>query len=189
MGMLGSQPVPGQHHAAARLGAQVRGPSPDRAGRADAVAAAVEVNHRRLRTRRPDGHHLGRYPADALLGDRGAARQQERPGELVQPRALNPPGQGRVEAAPAELPRARAHDRGRHPQRRASAPGAHAAVPRPSAGTAARSGMTRYAARSKRRTRCRYTNVWSGQLFVFRPEAVVYQLWQPVSHTDARLAF
>ena len=42
---------------------------------------------------------------------------------------------------------------------------------------------------SKRRTRCRYMNVWSGQLFVFRPEAVVYQLWQPVSHTDARLAF
>src|SRR6266487_166490 len=149
------------------------GPSPECAGGADAVTAAVEVDHRRWRTRRSTlrrgRHHLGWYPADALLGDGGAARQQERPGELVQPRALNPPGQGRVEAAPAELARARAHDRGRHPQRRASAPGAHAAV----TAVAACSGMTRYATRSKRRTRCRYTNVWSGQLFVFRPETVM----------------
>ena len=48
--------------------------------------------------------------------------------------------------------------------------------------------MTRYAVRSKRRTRYRYMKVWSGQLLVLRPEAVVYQLWQPVSHTDVRLA-
>ena len=83
MGMLRSQPVPGQHHAAARLGAQVRGPSPESAGRADAVAAAVKVDHRRLRPPRPDGHHIGGYPANPLLGDDGAARQQERPGELL----------------------------------------------------------------------------------------------------------
>ena len=26
--------------------------------------------------------------------------------------------------------------------------------------------------------------MWSGQLLVLRPEAVVYQLWHPVSHTE-----
>ena len=95
MGMLGGQPVVGSRHPAARLGAQMCGPSPERAGGADAVTAAVEVDHRRRRTRRGTlrrgRHRLGWYPADAPLGDRGAARQQERPGELVQPRALNPP--------------------------------------------------------------------------------------------------
>ena len=159
MGMLGGQAIFGQHHPAARLRAQVCGPPPNRARRADAVAAAVEVEHRRLRNRLrarcPDRHHLGGYPAQRLPGDRGPARQPEGPGELVQPRPLHPPGQGRVETAPAELARARAHHRGRHPQRRASATDRHAAL----AVVAACAGMTRYAARSKRRTRYRYRNV------------------------------
>ena len=47
--------------------------------------------------------------------------------------------------------------------------------------------MARYLPRSNRRTRCRYRNVWSGQLLVLRPEAVVYQLWHPLSHTEVRL--
>ena len=47
--------------------------------------------------------------------------------------------------------------------------------------------MARYLPRSKLRTRCRYMNVWSGQLLVLRPEAVVYQLWHPLSHTEVWL--
>src|SRR5262249_61692747 len=105
-------------------------------------------------------------------------------GGLLWRGALHRAGQGRVEAAPAELARAEAHHRGRYPQRRAGAAGGHAAA----AVAVGCDGMTRYAARSKRRTRYRYMNVWSGQLFVLRPEGVVYQLWHPLSHTDVRLA-
>gem|GEM_PF-3890377 len=116
---------------------------------------------------------MGAHPGYGLFGDRGAAWQQGDPGELVQPRTLHRPGQSRVEAAPAELPHPKAHDRRRHAQAPGSASGGHAALVPAMAG---RCGMTWYAARSKRRTRYRYMNVWSGQLLVLRPEAVVYQL-------------
>ena len=171
--MLGCQAVLGQYDPAACLGAQVRGPRPGRTRRTHAIAAAVKVDHRWLRTRRPGRHHLGGYPGYGLLDDRGATRQQGNPGGLVQPGALHLPRQSRVEAAPAELPYPEAHHRRRHAQPPDSAAGDHAALVPARAG---RSGMTRYAARSKCRTRYRYKNVWSGQLLVLRPEAVVYQL-------------
>ena len=172
--MLGCQAVFGQYNPAARLGAQVRRPRPGHGRRAQAIAAAVKVDHRSLRTRCPGGgHHLGGYPGDGLLGDCRAARPRGDPGELVQPCALHRPGQRRVQAAPAELPHPEAQDRGWHAQPPASAAGGHAALAPAMAG---RFGMTRYAARSKRRIRYRYMNVWSGQLLVLRPEAVVYQL-------------
>src|SRR6516225_2273335 len=187
MGVLGGQAVLGQDDPAADPGAQVRGPRPGGERRAHAVAAAVEVDHRPPGIRARGGHHLGAQPGYLLLGDGGAARQQRGLGELVQPGALHRPGQRRVQAAPAELPRGQPHDPGRHPgpaERGAGGSRAHAA-PEPT--VAGRSGMTWYADRSKWRTRRRYRNVWSGQLLMLRP-SMVYQLWQPLSHTEVRLA-
>ena len=156
IGMLRCQPVFGQDNPAARLGAQVRRPRPGHVRRAQAIAAAVKVNHRQVRTRRPGGDHLGAQPGYRLLGDRGAPRKQGDPGELVQPRTLHRPGQSRVQAAPAELPHPEAHDRRRQAQPPAHAAGGHAALGPTIAGPF---GMTRYAARSKRRTWYRYMNV------------------------------
>src|SRR5262249_23150633 len=133
--------------------------------------------------------HLGPHTADNVICDHRAARHRRACHEPVEAPALNLPGQLGAENAPADLPRAQAHHRRRHADAdRGPRARAHDAPALTVPAAAARFGMTRYRPRSKRRTRCRYRKVWSGQLLVLRPEAVVYQLWHPLSHTELRLA-
>src|SRR5262249_20758992 len=103
------------------------------------------------------------------------------------------PGQRRVEDTPADLPYPRAHQcrwqahaaRARRALPAAAAGrGGHA---RPAAAAAGDFGMAPDLPRANRRARGRYRNVWSGQLLVLRPEAVVHQLWHPDSHTEVWL--
>src|SRR5262249_45467611 len=154
------------------------------------------------------GPRRGPPPAQPPPGGARPARRRRRAHHPVEPAALHLPGQAGVQDTPADLPRGEARQARRQPERAsprwghpaeqaqgaAAASGGHAGLApavAPAAATpgaaAGRLGLARDLAGSKRRTRDRDRKVWSGQLLVLRPEAVVYQLRQPLSHTVARL--
>jgi hypothetical protein len=74
-GVLGGQPVVGQHHPAPREAAQARGPGAHDARGADAVAPAVEVEDGDAGAGLAGGHHLGGHPVEQDRLDRGPAGQ------------------------------------------------------------------------------------------------------------------